>query len=86
MNEQNDALSDGLNEAADTYNNAIDYMDAWSDETVKGTLDAEQSTLEYRRQLLMQLIKLNHTFDMIRVGLYAMLGISMEDASDEQDA
>ena len=82
MNEQNDALSDELNEAADTYNNAVDYMDAWSDETVKGTLDAEQSTLEYRRQLLMQLIKLNHTFDMIRVGLYAMLGISAEEEED----
>ena len=82
MNEQNDALSNELNEAADTYNNAVDYMDAWSDETVKGTLDAEQSTLEYRRQLLMQLIKLNHTFDMIRVGLYAMLGISAEEEED----
>lgn len=82
MSEQSDAISNDLNAAADVYNSAIEYLDAWSDETNNGTLNANQSTMEYRRQLLMQLIKMNHTFDMLRVGLYAMLGIY---ASEEEE-
>lgn len=83
MNEQNDALTNALNDAADAYNRAVDYMDEWSDETMNGTLDAEQSTLEYRRQLLLQLIKMNYTFEMISAGLYAMLGVTIDSADEE---
>ena len=77
-------LSEDLNSAADQFNSAVDYLDAWHDETTNGTLSAEQSTLEYRRQLLLQFIKLNHTLDMIRAGFYAMLGVTVASSEEEQ--
>ena len=82
----NDSLSQDLNDAVDSFNSSLDYLEAWHDETINGTLDAEQSTLEYRRQLLLQLIKLNHTFDLVRAGLYAMAGIAVADTPDEPNA
>lgn len=82
----NDSLSQDLNDAVDEFNGSLDYLEAWHDETLNGTLDAEKSTLEYRRQVLLQMIKLNHTFDMIRAGLYAMAGIAVADKAEEPPA
>lgn len=78
MSEQNEQLSNDLNIAGMQLNNAMDYLDAWHDETLDGTLSSEQSDLEFKRQLIAQLIKMNYTFDTIRAALYATFGITVE--------
>ena len=85
-NTLNDSLSQDLNAAVDEFNNSLDYLEAWHDETLNGTLNAEKSALEYRRQVLLQMIKLNHTFDMIRAGLYAIAGIAVADTPENPPA
>ena len=79
MDEVNEQLSRDLNIAGVQLNDAMDYLDEWHDETMDGTLSKEQSEIEFQRQLLAQLIKMNYTFDVIKAAVYTTFGITVEE-------